>query len=140
MSWNRTEVLKNLNPYVFRAKYVPYDSMIKNRWDVDVSSYHPSAITVCSEREKEAIDIARKQMMENNHLRAKYEASRSIVKVIFNDPATIVIWKDGTKTIVKCQDGEPFDREKGLAMAISKKMLGNKGRYYDEFKKWIKEE
>ncbi len=25
-----------------------------------------------------------------------------IEKVIFNDPATIVIWKDKTKTVVKC--------------------------------------
>lgn len=60
-----------------------------------------------------------------------------IKKVIFNDPATIVIWFDGTKTIVKAGEGETFDPEKGLAMAISKKMLGNKGNYYEEFKKWL---
>lgn len=60
-----------------------------------------------------------------------------IKKVIFNNPATIVLWQDGTKTIVRCQDGESFDEEKGLAMAISKKALGNKGNYYDEFKKWL---
>lgn len=59
-----------------------------------------------------------------------------IEKVIFNNPATIVIWSDGTKTVVKCQDGG-FDPEKGLAMAISKKFLGNKGNYYEEFKKWL---
>lgn len=60
-----------------------------------------------------------------------------IEKVIFNPPATIVFWSDGTKTVVKCDDGEFFDREKGLAMAISKKTLGNKGNYYNEFRKWI---
>lgn len=60
-------------------------------------------------------------------------------KVIFNDPATIVYWKDGTKTVVKAE-GEPFDPEKGLAMAIAKKSLGNKGDYYNEFKKWLPEE
>ena len=59
-----------------------------------------------------------------------------IVKVIFNDPATIVFWSDGTKTVVKA-DGEKFDPEKGLAMAISKKFLGNKGNYYREFEKWL---
>lgn len=68
-------------------------------------------------------------------LKRKHELS--IKKVIFNDPATIVIWKDGTKTIVKCQDGDVFDPEKGLAMAISKRVLGDKGAYYDEFKKWL---
>lgn len=59
-----------------------------------------------------------------------------IKKVIFNDPATIVIWADGTKTIVK-SDNEQYDPEKGLAMAISKKALGNKGNYYETFKKWL---
>lgn len=59
-----------------------------------------------------------------------------IKKVIFNDPATIVIWDDGTKTIVK-SDNEQYDPEKGLAMAISKKALGNKGNYYETFKKWL---
>ena len=59
-----------------------------------------------------------------------------IIKVIFNNPATIVFWSDGTKTVVKC-DNKYFDEEKGLAMAISKKVLGNNGNYYNEFKKWL---
>jgi predicted nucleic-acid-binding Zn-ribbon protein len=60
-----------------------------------------------------------------------------IKNVIFNDPATIVFWKDGTKTVVKAQDGEDYDDEKGLAMAISKKALGNKGNYYNTFDKFL---
>lgn len=63
-----------------------------------------------------------------------------IKNVIFNDPATIVMWFDGTKTVVKAGEGEAFDPEKGLAMAISKKMLGNKGNYYDVFRKWLPKE
>jgi hypothetical protein len=45
--------------------------------------------------------------------------------IIFNGPATIVIWQDGTKTVVKHQDGEVYDKEKAIAMAISKRALGN---------------
>ena len=63
-----------------------------------------------------------------------------IKNVIFNDPATIVFWSDGTKTVVKVQNGDEYDEEKGLAMAISKKALGNKGNYCNEFKKWMPEE
>ena len=37
-------------------------------------------------------------------------------------------------------ENEPFDPEKGLAMAIAKKSLGNKGDYYNEFKKWLPKE
>lgn len=66
----------------------------------------------------------------------KYE-TLNISKVIFNDPATIVLWSDGTKTVVKVQEGEMFDPEKGLAMAISKKALGNEGNYYNEIGKWV---
>ena len=61
-----------------------------------------------------------------------------ITKVIFNKPATIVIWSDGVKTVVKTQKGDKFDPEKGLAMAIAKRVLGNKGSFNNEFKKWIK--
>lgn len=59
-----------------------------------------------------------------------------IKNVILNDPAVIVIWEDGTKTVVKAQ-GEEFDPEKGLAMAISKKAFGNKHSYYGVFLKNI---
>ena len=71
---------------------------------------------------------------------AKSVSAPSIKKVIFNYPATIVLWSDGSKTVVKCQDGDIYDPEKGLAMAISKKALGNKGNYCNEFKKWLPEE
>lgn len=60
-----------------------------------------------------------------------------IEDVIFNDPATIVFWIDGSKTVVKCQKGETFDPEKGLAMAISKKFLGNDYGYYETFAKYV---
>lgn len=63
-----------------------------------------------------------------------------IKNVIFNDPATIVFWEDGTKTVVKCQDGDEFDPEKGLAMAIAKKAYGNKGNYCNKLKKWLPKE
>lgn len=63
-----------------------------------------------------------------------------IKDVIYNDPATIVFWEDGTKTVVKCEFSKRFDPEKGLAMAFSKKMFGNKGNYYNVFKKWLPEE
>ena len=45
-----------------------------------------------------------------------------ITKVIFNDPATIVFWSDGTKTVVKCSEDDEYDMETGLAMAVCKKL------------------
>ena len=64
----------------------------------------------------------------------------TIENVIFNPPATIVFWSDKTKTVVKCDYSlEPYDPEKGLAMAFAKKLLGeNKYEYYNVFKHWLK--
>lgn len=56
-------------------------------------------------------------------------------KVIFNEPATIVIWKDGSKTVVKCQKNDEYDPEKGLALCFMKKALGNKGNFNNILKK-----
>lgn len=60
-----------------------------------------------------------------------------IKRVIVNGPATIVFWADNTKTIVKCNN-DNYDLEKGIAMAIAKKALGNKGNYYNVIRKAIK--
>ena len=62
-----------------------------------------------------------------------------IKDVIFNNPATIILWEDGTKTVVKCGKNDTYDPEKGMAMAICKKLMGNKGSYNNVFKKWLKE-
>jgi hypothetical protein len=53
---------------------------------------------------------------------------------------TIVIWDDGTKTTVKCQEGDIFSKETGLALCIAKKSLGNMPNFNNVFKKWIPEE
>jgi hypothetical protein len=79
-------------------------------------------------------DVEFTKTMVNGHFGVP-KTNFDIKDVIFNDPATIVFWDDGTKTVVKA-DKEDFDPEKGLAMAISKKALGNKGNYFDIFKKW----
>lgn len=64
----------------------------------------------------------------------------SIKNVRFSPPATIVFWSDNTKTVVKAQNGEPFDAEKGLMACIIKRITGNTGRYNELFKKYIKED
>lgn len=45
-------------------------------------------------------------------------------RIIFNEPATVVFWKDGSKTVAKAHN-ETYDPEKGLAMCYAKKALGD---------------
>lgn len=51
-----------------------------------------------------------------------------IERVIFSDPATIVFWEDGTKTVVKAMKGEKFERYAGFAAACMKKLFGSTSR------------
>lgn len=63
--------------------------------------------------------------------------SAQLKRVIFNDPATIVYWTDGTKTVVRCQAGDTFDPLTGFLMAVFKKACGNKGNYNNALKKIV---
>ena len=101
-----------------------YPNMIK---PVDLSTFYRTGLF-------NEIMERRSNDMKNNH------RVPQIKDVIYNDPATIVLWTDGTKTVVKCGDYDIYDPEKGLAMAIAKKALGNQGNYYETFKNWLPEE
>lgn len=77
----------------------------------------------------------RKQIIENIRLKRKIDdltreddipsAYFVIDKVIFNPPATIVFWEDGTKTVVKCKEGEEFSEWAGIALCLAKKLYGS---------------
>ena len=51
--------------------------------------------------------------------------SRPYDKLILNPPATIIIWNDGTKTVVKCTADELYNPEKGVALCFMKKYFPN---------------
>ena len=53
-----------------------------------------------------------------------------IKKLILDGPATIILWKDGTKTVVKCDKDDIPDPEKGILYAVIKKLC-NKKEYND---------
>ena len=76
-----------------------------------------------------------KQMEEERMIYRPFEIKR----VIFNDPVTVVLWADGTKTKVRAQKGDTFNKETGLAMCIAKKVFGNVGSFNEVFKEWIPE-
>ena len=59
-------------------------------------------------------------------------------KVIFSGPATTILWKDGTKTTVKCSSEDVWDDDVGIAMCYLKKMLGNKGNFNNIFREAAK--
>lgn len=48
-----------------------------------------------------------------------------IKRVIYHDPATIVFWTDGTKTVVKCMEGQQYEKYAGFCAALAKKIYGS---------------
>lgn len=79
----------------------------------------------------------------------KAKTKPKIEKVVFNAPATIVMWDDHTKTVVKCTEcgadtprkqcqsvcaGEKIWRENGVLNAIAKKLYGSE--YVEELRGW----
>lgn len=63
--------------------------------------------------------------------------SIGIRRVIQQDNATVILWQTGEKTVVRCQNDDRYNQEKGFYMAFAKYMLGNTHKYYDVFKKCI---
>ena len=52
----------------------------------------------------------------------------AVRKVVYNPPATIVLWEDGTRTVVKCDLRDDYDPAYGFALCVMKKALGNTSR------------
>lgn len=50
-----------------------------------------------------------------------------IEKVIYNNPAVIVFWSDGTKTKSRCADNDEWNPEFGLNLAVLKKFIKTTG-------------
>lgn len=63
-----------------------------------------------------------------------------IKNAYFNNPVTVVMWEDGTKTMVRCQPGDVYSAETGLALCIAKKAFGNMPNFNNIFHKWIPED
>ena len=49
-------------------------------------------------------------------------------RVLFSGDKTIVFWKDGSKTMVSCSEGQPFDEYTGFVAALAKKVYGSTSR------------
>ena len=109
----------------------------------DVPSNYPSIRFIASvdtkadpETEKAREEFFKRAALRNilNTVPKMTHGCPGIKKVIFNDPATIVLWDDGTKTVVKCSLGDTYSEWSGLAFCICKKLMGDE--FHKVFKHW----
>lgn len=80
----------------------------------------------------------RKDELQKSPITNKVKYYFAVEDIIFNEPATIIKWMDGTKTVVKCKEGETYDKEKGLAMAVMKRIYGR--QFHRILKQILKDE
>ena len=64
----------------------------------------------------------------------------AIKQVIFSGPKTIILWKDGTKTIATCGEGDHYDKYVGFCAAVTKKMFGSTTKVKKILDKYVKED
>lgn len=98
-----------------------------------------------NKEEKEMIDyrtisstkITAREINAKLNLPVSFMPIPMITKIVFNNPATIVFWADGTKTVVKCMEGQEFNEYYGVACAITKRFFGNNSKasaFVEKFK------
>lgn len=63
----------------------------------------------------------------------------AIRQVIFSGPKTIVIWSDGSKTIVSCSKDDTYNGYAGFCAAVAKKMFGSTSQVKKIIEKCAKE-
>ena len=61
-------------------------------------------------------------------------------KYILSNEATVLIWSDGTKTIVKCSKDDKCDKEKGFLIAFFQRVCGMSKTQANNYLKKIGEE
>lgn len=114
---------------LFDFMFCPEPTCVYELKPIDIGVTFSSRPTTAKKNEtKKNVDSFETKQSTNRRVKIR--------DVIFSDPATVVFWDDNTKTVVKARGGEKYDKEKGLAMAIIKKITGNTGNYYEIFKEW----
>ena len=115
------------------------------KWDGNVAGIMRAIYNCCGYMEnhlyhkvKANVEMIKRTRLHKDVVESTPLVPNVIKNVIFDEPATIVYWADGSKTVVICQEGDIYDEEKGLAMAISKKALGNNWKAGGRFKKAFK--
>lgn len=58
----------------------------------------------------------------------------AVKKIITNPPATIILWSDGKKSIVKCQEGDVYDPIVGALLCVAQRVFGED---YKAFKRTL---
>lgn len=111
-----------------------YDIKADNR------TTYGSHITVVGYRKRPSYNGVLRVITEAKCISAPPRPGDNIEKVIFNEEkrTTVVIWKDGVKTIVKCDPRDTWNKEAALALCYMKRAHLNRSAFNETLKKWCR--
>ena len=147
-----------LNNKIEKAAKEPYVNTKVVAPNKETGTFEPYSFNKSDDLYQKALEAAKK--MSNSMYGIGHSISATVLRndfnrflnevkdIKFSGPATIVFWKDGTKTVVKCQEGEHYDPKDGIEYALFKKIAGGTSnqaskmaKKYDEWlEKWIPED
>ena len=88
--------------------------------------YYWTSVTGTSARTyDDLLSLAGSINLQNEEKELRKMHDFDVKKIIINGPKTIVIWADGTKTIVSCGEDDRFDPYAGFCAAYVKKVFGS---------------
>ena len=65
-------------------------------------------------------------------MKGRYKYMPTPMKLIHHGPATVVMWRDGTKTVTKLHGGDKYDGMVGVLNCVVRKLTRNHGHAVDE--------
>ena len=121
------------------TKEYPLDSLkvVPSSWiNRDYSSYFDfkparTGIDEMAINMKKYLDIAQKEYLSSPTFDKledipQFRTSNLIKRVVFSDRKTIILWNDGSKTMVSCAEGEQLDPYMGFCAAFTKGFFESK--------------
>lgn len=128
--------------YSYKSKLALQVGAIYNI-EADYRTTYDNPIRVEEKEEDHAFRITNvREITKATLLDAPSRPKSPIKKVIFNEEklTTVVLWTDGTKTILKKDPYDTFDKEKAIALAFMKRWsFDNRSCFNEELKKWTQQ-
>lgn len=130
-TWRKQLTIKTAwGPHAIEIKEMKKENTTMNTMDKLVYNYCAADVSATEDFYKHFANSFYGMKPKNKYL-------PEIKNVVISDPYTTILWSDGSKTQVKCMEGDAFDPEHGFTMAVLKKLMERPDKP-NAYSKWVK--
>ena len=73
------------------------------------------------------------RIMPTPTFKRNQQKGKGIKQIFSNNPTTVILWEDGTKTISKCSDNDVYNVKRGIEICMIKKAFGMSNQEYKRY-------